>query len=296
MGDRQPPPCYSVEGKMAGMSRRLVRGATLLVGTLLAVGVASGAVEKGQTIRDERVVSVALGGRVHALVVLPPGYARSRTRYPVVYFLHGLPAGSSAYRNRWVARALADVGPAILVEPQGARDSDRDAEYLDWGRGRNWATYVTKEVPEHVDAHFRTIRSRRGRALIGLSAGGYGATMLGLNNLDRFAVIESWSGYFHPTDPTGTRAITGRAGANVHRLIASLRRDERLRPTFLAFYVGRGDQRFRVENAQFARELHRARIPHVFAIYEGAHETSLWKRHARSWLALALAHLARPAS
>jgi S-formylglutathione hydrolase FrmB len=195
-----------------------------------------------------------------------------------------------------VARSLGEAGPAILVEPQGARTSDPDPEYLDWGDGRNWATYVTRELPAYVDARFRTIRSRRGRALIGLSAGGYGAAMLGLSHLGRFAAVESWSGYFHATDPTGTRAIDAGPGANAHRLIVVLRRDERRRSTFLAFYVGSGDRRFREENQQFERELASAHVPHVFAVYEGTHETGLWRRHARAWLALALAHLERPTS
>ena len=278
------------------MSRRFVSWFTLLLVVVACVESASGGVEARPTTRDERVSSVALGGAVHALVVLPPGYSTSRARYPVVYFLHGLPAGPSSYRaNRWLAQSLADAGPAILVEPQGSRATDRDPEYLDWGRGRNWATYLTRELPEYVDAHFRTIRSRRGRALVGLSAGGYGAAMLGLNHLGRFAAVESWSGYFHPTDPTGLRAVAGGPGANVHRLVSTLRRDERARSTFLAFYVGSGDTRFRRENEQFERELASANVPHVFTVYQGAHETSLWKRHARRWLALALAHLAQPA-
>jgi len=279
---------------MEQVSRRLLLGLAALAVALVAVGGATGSVARRQRDIDEQVRSVALGGRVHALVVLPSGYSTSRARYPVVYFLHGLPATSLTYRaNRWLAQALAEAGSAILVEPQGARATDRDPEYLDWGRGRNWATYVTTELPEYVDSHFRTIRSRRGRALIGLSAGGYGAAMLGLNHLGRFAAIESWSGYFHATDPTGTKAIAGGPGANVHRLISVLRQDEHRRSTFLAFYVGSGDSRFRKENEQFEEELASARVPHVFAVYQGAHETSLWQRHARTWLALALAHLAR---
>ena len=54
---------------------------------------------------DTEVSSVALGGRMHALVVLPADYATSKRRYPVVYFLHGLPATSSTYRgNGWLTR------------------------------------------------------------------------------------------------------------------------------------------------------------------------------------------------
>jgi S-formylglutathione hydrolase FrmB len=158
---------------------------------------------------DRGIRSVALGGRVHARVVLPPGYdASPRRRYPVVYFLHGLPATSSSYEgNDWLIDAFEQAGRAILVMPQGARDEDTDPEYLDWGKDRKWATYVSTELPRYVDSHFRTIDGRSGRAIVGISAGGYGAMMLGLNHLDTYSVIESWSGYFHPTDPTGTRAL-----------------------------------------------------------------------------------------
>ncbi len=245
---------------------------------------------------DEGITSVALGGRVHARVVLPAGYDDvPHRRYPVVYFLHGLPGSNSSYQgNDWLLDALAQAGPAILVIPQGARDSDTDPEYLDWGRGRNWSTYVATELPHYIDAHFRTIANRSGRAIAGVSAGGYGAAVTGLNHLNRFSVIESWSGYFHPTDPTGTRALARGRLAIVHQLIGPLQRDLRGRRTLLAFYVGRADVRFRAENVQFDRELTQAHVPHVFALYHGGHQTPLWKRHAVAWFRLALAHLAKP--
>jgi S-formylglutathione hydrolase FrmB len=245
---------------------------------------------------DERFESVALGGSVHALVVLPDGYATSGKRYPVVYFLHGLPASSGTYRaSSWVAEALERAGQAILVMPQGARDGDSDPEYLNWGSGRQWETFVAEELPRKIDARFRTIRSRGARALVGLSAGGYGATILALHHLGTFSAIESWSGYFHPTDPTGTQALARGPATNAHTLVAALAADERHRPTFLGFYVGRGDTRFRDENVQFDRELSAARVPHVFEVYRGGHQTSLWQAHATGWLRMALAHLTKAA-
>lgn len=245
---------------------------------------------------DERVVSAALRGQVHVRIVLPPDYARHPgRRYPVVYFLHGLPASGDSYRgNDWLVDAMAKAGPAILVMPQGARNSDTDPEYLDWGAGRNWETYVAGEIPRFVDRHFRTIPTREGRAIVGLSAGGYGATLIALHHLGEFSVVESWSGYFHPTDPTGTQPLDRGPPASVHTLLAKLRVDEHRRSTFIAFYVGRGDVRFRAENAQLDGELSRAGIPHTFDVYAGNHETALWQRHAVQWLRLALAHLMRP--
>src|SRR5690348_3268503 len=137
---------------------------------------------------DRRFPSVALAGPVHARIVLPAGYDSSKQRYPVVYFLHGLPAGPATYdQSHWLERALAQVlGQAILVEPQGARAGDTDPEYLDWGKGRNWETFVSTELPRWVDAHFRTIANRSGRAIVGLSAGGYGASLVGFDHLETF--------------------------------------------------------------------------------------------------------------
>jgi S-formylglutathione hydrolase FrmB len=262
---------------------------------LVSITGATAAVLKQNRDLDEGITSVALNGRVHARVVLPADYADGHRRYPVVYFLHGLPADAHAYRgNGWLIAALERVGPAILVFPQGARDGDTDPEYLNWGSGREWETYVAEEVPRYIDRHFRTIRSRTGRAIVGVSAGGYGATILGLHHLGTFAVVESWSGYFHPTDPTGTQPLSRGPAANAHTLIRALRSSQQRRPTFFAFYVGRGDKRFLPENVQFDRELSAAHVRHVFEVYHGAHQTSLWALHAQGWLGLALAHLAKP--
>lgn len=237
--------------------------------------------------------SVALHGTVHALVFLPPGYPGAGMRYPVVYFLHGLPAGSSSYTgNKWLADSLQAVEkPAILVEPQGARSGDTDPEYLNWGKGRDWESYIASELVAYVDHHFQTIPSRRGRALVGLSAGGYGAVILGVHHLATFSAIESWSGYFHPTDPSGTVPLDRGPDADAHVQIPALHAGLRRWPTYIGFYVGRGDTRFRAENVQFDRELSAAHVPHRFAIYPGSHTTSLWEAHAEPWLAQALAHL-----
>ena len=121
-----------------------------VVALVVAAGSAAALLRQGRDL-DEPIVSVALGGRVHARVILPASYDdRPHRRYPVVYFLHGLPSGASAYRsNGWLAEALRSAGEAILVFPQGARDNDTDPEYLDWGAGRNWQTYIATRVAAH---------------------------------------------------------------------------------------------------------------------------------------------------
>ena len=276
--------------------------ALLLVALIAAGAVAKAALEpdrqSGPTTQLASFQSRAVRGRVRLVVLLPRGYAGGDRRYPVVYFLHGLPASSQAYRNvGFLQRALASRRrQAILVASQGARDHDTDPEYLDWGPGRNWERAVSKELPAYVDAHFRTIPDRRARALVGLSAGGYGAVALAFHHLESFGVVESWSGYFHPTDPSGTKTLdlgSGRRNrrANLHNAVVGLRQAFRVHPTFFGFYVGRGDARFRTENLALHRELVSAGIPHVFELYPGAHGQRVWSAHARAWLGLALAHL-----
>lgn len=84
--------------------------------------------------------SPALGGTLPAAVYLPAGYQSGSTRYPVIYFLHGLPAGPSSYKtNAFVADAVATSGHrAIVVAPQGARNPNSDPEYLDGGPTEDW--------------------------------------------------------------------------------------------------------------------------------------------------------------
>jgi enterochelin esterase-like enzyme len=152
-------------------------------------------------------------------------------------------------------------------------------------------------VPRYVDAHYRTIANRSGRALVGLSAGGYGAVLLTLHDLGDFSVVESWSGYQHPINPAGTQPLDlGTAAANrrasAHVFVPILRRAFRKLPTFFGFYVGSRDARFRAEKERLDAELTDARVPHLFRIYAGAHEQALWSAHARAWLGFALRHLA----
>jgi S-formylglutathione hydrolase FrmB len=229
-------------------------------------------------------------------VYLPPDYATAGLRYPVLYYLHGLPAGPDAFGTfTYVPLALEQAGlRAIVVAPQGATAADSDPEYLDKGPGEDWDTAISLELPQQIDAQYRTIATRHGRAILGVSAGGYGAMLLGLHHLARFSAIESWSGYFHPTDPDGTVSISSRPWLSAHSFAASLARAFVINPTFVGFYVGESDMRFGPENIQFARELTRARVPFLFRIYPGGHTQTLWTAEAPTWLAALLAHLAVP--
>jgi enterochelin esterase-like enzyme len=240
----------------------------------------------------------ALGGTMPAEVYLPAGYSRHAARYPVIYFLHGLPAGPQSYtQNEFLAATLiADHQRAIVVTPQGARTPNSDPEYLDWNPKQDWPAAISHDLTSCIDARFDTIANRYGRALMGLSAGGYGAFNVGLRNLNQFAAVESWSGYFEATDPSGYHilalgspqaqsAATVPTGAILRRHLASW-------PTLIAFYVGDQDSRFLNMNRQYDASLRTSGIAHTFAIYSGGHTYGLWEAHASQWLGMALQFLA----
>jgi enterochelin esterase-like enzyme len=226
---------------------------------------------------------------------LPAGYATSGIRYPVIYFLHGLPGNPTSYLHLdWVAEALVQSGrQAILVVPQGTHVANGDPEYHNWGPGDNWETALAGELPAWMDANYRTLRSRSGRAIVGYSAGGYGASIIGLHHPETFAAVQSWSGYFQPTDPTGTTVLSvgsaaQNAAASVEALVPALAKQFERHPTALAFYVGASDARFVATNNALQRSLSAAGVEHLFRLYAGGHTSALWQKHASAWLAMAV--------
>ena len=241
---------------------------------------------------------------LHYEIALPPGYASGARRYPVVYFLHGLPAGANAYKNiGGYADSLAATGhSAIVVGAQGARNGDTDPEWHDWGPGRDWETATESELVSWIDSHYRTIPKRSARAIVGASAGGYGATLIAIHHPETYQVIESWSGYFVLTTPEGEPAklesAEAEANASAHASVPQL--EQRFRPygkTFFGFYTGTEDPYpgFVQDNLRFSRELEAAGIPHVFRLYEGAHNGDFWAEHQDQWLGGAVDRL-EPAS
>ena len=201
------------------------------------------------------------------------------------------------------ARAgAAEPGARSSSRPQGVRDGDNDPGVPRLAApGRNWETALARELPQVVDARYRRSPTRRGRALIGVSAGGYGAMLLGLHDLGTFGrdrVVERLLPSDRPhrlarARPPLRRPAT-RTPARTRRL-PRLRRAVRLRnrPSS-ASTSARRTHRFRAENVQLHRELGAARVPHVFRVYPGGHGQRLWAAQARTWLALALAHLQPP--
>src|SRR5262249_54221658 len=161
--------------------------------TLIAVTAAA----QNTSVQTVQLQSKLINATLPYNVVLPPGYrAATVTRYPVLYLLHGL----SGHYSDWVARTnIADYVAQyrlIIVMPEG-----NDSWYVDGAAGVNdkYETYILKELMPDVDQRYRSIQSRYGRAIAGLSMGGYGAFKYGLKYPATFAFVASLSGAFGVT-------------------------------------------------------------------------------------------------
>jgi enterochelin esterase-like enzyme len=230
------------------------------------------------------IPSQALGHSQETYVYLPPGYSsHPHERYPVLYLLHGFPGRPLAFittvqmgivEDSLVARGRAK--PLILVMPFGSSGTFSDKEWVN-----NWNAFVADDVVRYVDAHYRTVAAASGRAIGGLSEGGYGAINIALHHPHEFSVVESWSGYEKP-DPLRSifgpklqllpandpRLLLRRAAPALHRVHA-----------YFWFYSGTED-RFRHQNRAFSRELAQLRIPHRFFESFGGHNWALWRKNA----------------
>ena len=123
-------------------------------------------------------------------VLLPAEYESSQRRYPVLYLLHGL---GGDYRD-WTTRSnLAEYSrtlPLIIVMPDGRNSWYTNA--LDTPADR-FEDYILTDLQADVVRKYRTINSRYGRTIAGLSMGGYGALKMALKRPAAFSVAASFS-------------------------------------------------------------------------------------------------------
>ncbi len=145
-------------------------------------------------LRTLTINSTALGGRTNVNILLPDGYATSARRYPVLYLLHGYGESYSDWVQQSDVASLVHDLPLIVVMPDGATGWYMDPLIP----GPNWETYHIKELIPYIDQHFRTLASRDGRAIAGLSMGGMGAMAYAARHPDLFVAAASFSGVLDP--------------------------------------------------------------------------------------------------
>jgi enterochelin esterase-like enzyme len=184
--------------------------AALLLVTASALG-ASGAAQSAQgTVTTSSFRSATLGENIAYTVYLPSGYPEAGRRYPVLYLLHGRGDTMSAWtRVKDELDALitsGEIPPVIAVMPDAPWSSRAsyyvDSKYEGSDPGRKVETAFIRDLLPHVDATYRTMASRLGRAIGGYSMGGYGALRYSLVYPELFgASIVLSPAVYVPTSP-----------------------------------------------------------------------------------------------
>ncbi len=196
-------------------------------------------------VEDRSFTSAALGREMRYRVILPDDYTRSLRRYPALYLLHGLTGNYRDWETRTdIFRHSRDLG-LIIVMPEG-----EDSWYTD-SQGEpaaRFETYIASDLIADVDRAYRTVATRHGRAVAGLSMGGYGALKFGLKYPGRFSFAGSLSGAV----ASGQASFTGG-------------RNQKLAKELITIY-GPADSKTRLENdlLQILEKADVAALPYVY--------------------------------
>ena len=232
-------------------------------------------------------------------VILPEGYASSKNkRYPVIYLLHGLFGSSENWTTLTKLPSYAKNYPVIIVNPEGENGWYTDSPT---NPAKRYESYLLKELIPEIDAKYRTNATRGGRAIAGLSMGGYGALKFGVKYPEMFSLAGSFSGALgaatftsSPTMDAIFKSIDeafGPPGGETRKIndLFALVRDaspERIK-TFPFIYLDCGTEDFLFQNnREFVALLIEKRVPHEYRERPGTHAWPYWEAQVTEFLRL----------
>ena len=168
---------------------------TLITATLLATTTLVAQYNK----IDTSFFSEALQETKMVDVYFPPGYDENPDwQYPVIYYLHSWNGDQNSVGGMLTfVQSLINYGsiaPVIMVGADNSPEPFEGNMYVNsplWG---NYEDYMIDDLISWVDASFRTIPERGGRALLGQSMGAYGAFRYGILHKDKFTAFAAHAG------------------------------------------------------------------------------------------------------
>ncbi len=178
----------------------------------------------GSAAAQSRIDCSALNSRilkrvVHYCVYLPSGYDAGASehparRYPILYFLHGLGDNEQTLFNSGGWTLLDDLrnqhqmGEFLIAAPEGRRSfyinsADGSDRYSDF--------FLTEFMPQ-IEGKYRVRAGRAGRAISGISMGGYGALRFAFAHPELFSAASAQSAALITQSPQELDAA-GQTGA-----------------------------------------------------------------------------------
>lgn len=133
---------------------------------------------------------------VRYCVYIPEGYDGSAPRrYPLLYYLHGLGDNEQSLFNSggWTLiddlRHQHKIGDFLIAAPQGWRSF-----YINSADGSfRYSDFFLREFMPYIEGKYRVIPGRAGRAITGISMGGYGALRFAFADPQLFSAVSAQS-------------------------------------------------------------------------------------------------------
>ena len=254
--------------------------------------VSSSALSYAAKVDSLEVASTAMSKTYKAAVVLPNSYTKSKNTFPVLYLLHGAYGHFGDWLkstpNKELVKNLADQYNIIIVMPEGETFSF----YLDSpvNKGSQFETYITQEVIQKVDKTYRTIATKNGRVITGLSMGGHGALYLSAKHPELFCAAGSMSGAVDMST-----MLNRDSSAQIIKLIepvfgdksndikmyeqhAVLNMADKIKENKLPLIIDCGVDDFLIEaNRELHRRLVYNKVEHDYTERPGAHTWEYWE-------------------
>ena len=247
-------------------------------------------------VKQLTVKSKILGVEKNYSIYLPDGYEKSGKNYPVLYLLHG----AKGVHTSWVEekygnmqaitdKTIANGGAKemIVVMPdasgKGEKNAGKDMGYFNV-EGWRYMDFFFEEFIPHIDKKFRTIATKEGRAIAGLSMGGGGSFVYAQRHPEMFNAAYSTSGLLDlqhrlTASPTFDAAFVwsvAQTSPVEHLRKASAEELENLRSVRWMLDCG-DDDKIIFTNLDFFTEMKQKKVPVEFRIRNGKHNWIFWR-------------------
>lgn len=287
---------------------RKIRTSLLLVVSLLfsIAAYAQATQTKTQTAKTETIQfeSKLVGKKLPYIAILPPDYEKeTKTRYAVLYLLHGLTGHYDNWTSRTKITEYAMKYRLIIITPEG-----NDGWYSDsvTAPTEKYESHFIQELIPDVQKRYRTIEAREGRAIAGLSMGGYGALKFGIKYPDMFVFAGSLSGALPAARWTsveldnspvgrfvklslmqvfGDDNNASRKSNDIYKLIKESTPEQIAKLPFIYIDCGTEDGLV-VFNVEMANLLVGKKIPHEYRQLPGTHNWAYWDKQVQEVLRL----------
>lgn len=233
--------------------------------------------------------SATAGFNRRLTVYTPAGYETSKkTRYPVLYVLHGIGGDEDAWQDQGRACQIMDnliaagkAKPMIVVFTNG--NISQEAAPLQNSTGYNIPTMALPqtmegtfetsfpEIVSFIDGTYRTIAKKQSRAICGLSMGGFHSLYISLNNPDMFNYV----GLFSAAIGTGSEGNPSPVYQNFDQKVDAFFAKK---PAY--YFIGIGSTDFLYKsNTEYRALLDSKGISYEYMETDGGHIWRNWRKY-----------------